>query len=154
MKTRTGFVSNSSSTSFIVAFPGIPESWTDTLHMMFPNETEISDYHVDIAKLVWRDIQDQKPNDLEELYDEQSLTAGAYDENRLPLYWLYKKSDGQIDWEVFSKIFDRWIEDQWPFLSEHRNDFLYHFTYEDSEHYDLESGQHFDNLPHETFNHH
>ncbi len=70
MKTRNGFVSNSSSSSFVVAFPKKPKSVEDVHKMMFDGEDgRIQPYdfvdglsYSQIAKRVWDDIK-KKPKD-------------------------------------------------------------------------------------------
>jgi len=73
MKTRTGFVSNSSSSSFIVGFSKTPKHTYDVLEEMFPPEKDgtargvinsYGDESVDAltaATLVWQQIKEQKP---------------------------------------------------------------------------------------------
>lgn len=63
MKTRNGFVSNSSSSSFVVAFPKEPKKFEDVFDAMFDGkEGGISVYDMDgmshnqIAEEVWKDI--------------------------------------------------------------------------------------------------
>lgn len=63
MKIRSGFVSNSSSSSFIVGFPSIPGSPESLEVMMFGKPTEIQPYDfvdptpsIEIAKRVFRDM--------------------------------------------------------------------------------------------------
>ncbi len=68
MKTRNGFVSNSSSSSFVVAFPKKPKRFEDAYKMMFAGEEGgIQPYdfvdglsHSQIAKRVWDDISSKK----------------------------------------------------------------------------------------------
>jgi hypothetical protein len=70
MKVRNGFVSNSSSSSFVVAFPKKPKSVEDVHKMMFDGEDgRIQPYdfadglsYSQIAKRVWDDIK-TKPKD-------------------------------------------------------------------------------------------
>lgn len=59
MKCRNGFVSNSSSSSFIVAFPKIPKNVEETQEMMFPNGDENYGFEYsleEISKAVFDDI--------------------------------------------------------------------------------------------------
>lgn len=72
MKVRNGFVSNSSSSSFVVVFPdGIPASANDVLILLFgaealdPPDVEIYDCKLsklEIAAMVWEDIEYQTKN--------------------------------------------------------------------------------------------
>lgn len=67
MKTRMGFVSNSSSSSFVVAFPSKPDSEQKLRDMMFPpTMTEVQPYDsssaipvADIVKQVLKEIKAQ-----------------------------------------------------------------------------------------------
>lgn len=76
MKIRNGFVSNSSSSSFIVGFEQVPTSYEEVLAILFPGSTgeepvnyygESEGFTVgDVARQVWKDLQnDAKPLDSE-----------------------------------------------------------------------------------------
>lgn len=66
MKTRNGFVSNSSSSSFVVSFPKKPTDFADVYEMMFSSKNgKIQPYdfvdgltHAQVAERVWGDIKE------------------------------------------------------------------------------------------------
>ena len=65
MKIRNGFVSNSSSSSFIVAFPQRPKTEEETFQMMFNSEEDIETYGErlstkEIVSVVFSDIKSSK----------------------------------------------------------------------------------------------
>jgi len=78
VKIRTGFVSNSSSSSFVVAFDSIPESAHSLQTLLFGDarKWEVYDDSVPtrtLAQIVWRDIQaqlDKLPYSLDTIADD------------------------------------------------------------------------------------
>lgn len=76
MKTRKGFVSNSSSSSFIVVFPKVPKNAKEVQEIMFHGkEGGLSVYEFDglsfsqISKIVYNDIKDLQPATKKDLID-------------------------------------------------------------------------------------
>ena len=75
MKTRTGFVSNSSSSSFIIGFPRQVVSADDMHSLMFPNGPRVIAHYghhmtsENAARRVFEDIQEDKPLTPEEMVD-------------------------------------------------------------------------------------
>lgn len=78
MKIRTGFVSNSSSSSFVVAFGTRPKNKAELMLMMFPDGEvllQAYDDHVaveSVVNTVWNDMKDQKPMTFDEVVEEIS----------------------------------------------------------------------------------
>jgi hypothetical protein len=76
MKIRNGFVSNSSSSSFVVAFPKKPESVEDVKKMMFGKQEwhyssieEIDVPTIDIAEAVFKNIKNDDSSSEKEIYE-------------------------------------------------------------------------------------
>jgi hypothetical protein len=88
MKIRLGFVSNSSSSSFIVAFEKVPSTLEEMAEMLFGSDYMLQRYHypyddkifwpcIDVAKIVWNDFNDQEAALEEEVLD--AVCSGDFD---------------------------------------------------------------------------
>lgn len=106
MKIRNGFVSNSSSSSFVVIFPREPKSSEDVKNMLF-NEDETlygaydQTYPVEqVAQTVWNDICGQKKNDFE--YAKEEFEYGNIDCFGAPNYSDFRHiKDHNEQWEAY-----------------------------------------------------
>ena len=155
MKIRNGFVSNSSSSSFIVTFPRIPKSIDDCLKIMFPNgEATISDWSgtyptIEIAKTVFFDIKAQlstasNSSDKVKELAQELLDDGYYIRQR------YKISDEEALSKSPLDIARRILKDM-------EDSSTFEFTYSDNDgdfNAFLEHGKIFRNLPYEYENNH
>jgi hypothetical protein len=104
MKIRNGFVSNSSSSSFVVAFPSEPKNYDNVFEMMFHGkEGGISIYdtegmsHSQIADRVWRDIE----NGTDDKYYGYSKTIPAKKDDIIEEFsgrYYYSPADSNMSW--------------------------------------------------------
>lgn len=79
MKTRNGFVSNSSSSSFIVAFPHKPKNVIDVINMLYKGDPnykigvgygEETVNALDAANSIFEEIKNKKPATIKEMIEE------------------------------------------------------------------------------------
>jgi len=109
MKIRNGFVSNSSSSSFIVGFTSIPETKGQLLDIMFPKDMEYLDGETSVSSVVsrvWQDLEGAKPMTKEEIIEE--LQCGTY-EDGIYSNWQYEALRKK-ETEVMNKIDKKFCE--------------------------------------------
>ena len=124
MKIRSGFVSNSSSSSFIIAFDKVPTCSYDVLHAMFPDdkslregvsydclgETDVDS--VTAATLVWKQIDGQKPMTKSQI--SESVGSGFF-EGR-PDYFAHDSArEVGREYALLTKksIYDKDVDPEW-----------------------------------------
>lgn len=162
MKTRRGFVSNSSSSSFLVAFTRNPKCAKDVQDMVFGNETlfhspydQISWTTVEIAERIWNDIKNQIPNNQKSFSGNMyGIAYDRYDEFRI-------KKDGADDWDYYfdDKGYDGAVAEILDeFMLSNADSFCYHVEYSDNGGGQIgvamEHGNLFKNLQHLVSSHH
>ena len=182
MKIRNGFVSNSSSSSFVVAFPHVPQSVEEVEELLFGahygsyypqdehrlfNKQAVA-VEIDgeefiraravgiflttrVAKTVWEDIQEQKPNDKDAIMDILSRNSSVN-------YVSFRNQDGSTDWGRYNRECRRVaaIEAKQT-MKEWKYQIVYTFCYSDNNgHYGsaMEHGGLFNSLPHKQISEH
>jgi len=155
MKTRNGFVSNSSSSSFIVGFKEIPKSVEELQKLLFGDSCCIAAYGDTVsakhaAEFIFGDLQRQKPSSPEDVVKE---VQGGY----FPGYpnMNYGKDN---DWDAFWQLCsEKGQEVAQKFLNENPDCTFFVFSYGDNGgnfEATLEHGNTFKNLPHLHISHH
>lgn len=161
MKMRNGFVSNSSSSSFLVAFPYKPKSAEDVKEMVFQEEQYLDYPYPDmcesygaperftaeeVSEIIWNDIKKQIPNNKNMMFSR--ISSVILDDEG-----YYKKVEGSVYLEFDSdeyRIDNRKIVQE--FINAHASEYLYCMEYSDNGggHIGvaMEHGALFEKLPH------
>jgi hypothetical protein len=119
MKIRNGFVSNSSSSSFIVAFKRLPETVEELKEMLFGDNNFVSFYDekasaLEVASRVFNDLAKQaKDLSVSEVIDRAASGVLYYDNgsflsmlernNSISWYEFYKEEEDKVDQQMRDK---------------------------------------------------
>lgn len=168
MKTRNGFVSNSSSSSFIIVWPHRPTSAQDVYDMMFgAGEFTIAAYGdaldpTAVARRVWNDIEALEQLPISRVAIAQQLESCAYQElwctlDKMPCPYEQGIEPGERDKRQAAqdKLTGAHAEELTNCLLQHEG-FICSLEYEDSGLFDtvMENSDVFRQLPHQRVNNH
>ena len=184
MKIRAGFVSNSSSSMFVVAFPHVPKSAKEVQEILFGDKLKLDNPYDGgvtktdlIADTVWNDIKPQKRwKEKTRINRVSEAVRGGWLEGQ-PKYENFRITPNHIkeleyagkpvliarvreqtDWKAYEKACDKYAQEMVDILL---NDWvdrvIYVFGYgdNDGDYYStLEHGGIFNNLPHKQISWH
>jgi len=153
VKIRNGFVSNSSSSNFIVVFDKKPKSQDDLKKKLFPNQDVFPNPYPEfqdpkswptaqVVATIWEMIKEQKPNNKEAILD--AISQGYYE--GYPEMDLLK----QGDFDEFEKAWKAGAEKLAKrFYLPNKFVYVFSFSDNDGEYWSaLEHGDTFENVKH------
>jgi len=112
MKKRNGFVSNSSSSSFILSLPKRPETKEELFnYMFFEGDVRYNDpyddrsYPIeDAVSAVMDQLKDQNSMTIEQMAEE--ISCGHNEDAIMPLD-CFKNGEGDYDWDSYTEYLKR-----------------------------------------------
>jgi len=161
MKHRNGFVSNSSSSSFIVCFPTKPENSDEVFDYLFTRNTKVVEYcdieadTKEMSQQIFKDIQTSpEETDIDKLL---SGYSGDYEDKAVrDMFNIMKQVNRGFD--EYGSQADEIRKDAFKvFLDKNKDSYICKLNYSDNDgdmHIVMEHGDIFRNLPHVRFSRH
>jgi hypothetical protein len=151
MKKRIGFVSNSSSTSFIICLPYIPHSSKDIEEMLYSKVCPDAGTKEHVASVIFERIKDDKP------LSKRALTKELVESSFFSYDLNYNLSEEEWRKEIersekyIKREASKYIDD---FCSKHKEEFLYVINFSDEcGEGDYEHGNTFEGIEHIAISH-
>ena len=137
MKIRSGFVSNSSSSSFVVVLEKKPNSPEELKNVLFKDEKIVQYY--DYSKTT-EEVSQRVFNDIERFEKDPSILLEKIVDGLDKWGWRYEKyrlANGQTDWKKHDEDREQYINDVVipganKFIETYKNNFIFCVTYGDS----------------------
>jgi hypothetical protein len=163
MKTRTGFVSNSSSSSFIIALPNKPESLEEIRDwLFFKNALWYSSPHSNeewpreqVAERVFNDLKKCKSLTKEKMIDE---LCGGWFKTMFDIEHFEEGEDRKVNWDkwdAYKRTEAKFVVDEW--VKAHKKMKFFVLSYSDGDgsfECALEHGTLLERIPHIVICHH
>ena len=137
MKIRSGFVSNSSSSSFVVVLEKKPNSPEELKNVLFKDEKVVSYYEYcktteEVSQRIFKGIEQFEKDSsmlLEKIVEGLNNWGWRYEK--------YKLASGQTDWKKHDEDREQYIKDEVipkanKFIETYKNNFIFCVTYGDS----------------------
>lgn len=170
MKIRNGFVSNSSSSSFVVAFDKKPETVEELKKLLFGDEEVYGNPYrhgneprgwtaQQVAETVFHDLKDQSPMTVDEVREEfNSGHLSGSPDFPFGCFETGKEEEGRKRWKEWEERNKAFCDSKADFfMSEYKGKQFFRFSYSDNDgaYYSaLEHGDLFEKLPHFQISHH
>jgi len=158
MKTRRGFVSNSSSSSFVIALPKVPENADELQKLLFGNEKWYSNLYYKSSRYDTKTVAQTVFNDLNSQATHfQMLEVGLGGCDASINYDDYEDVNGVVDWDRYQmELRKAGLEKLECLIEANEGCVFYVLEYSDSTSYGsaLEQGDLFKAIPHIKINNH
>jgi len=136
MKIRNGFVSNSSSSSFLVAFPRNPKSVEDVQEMVFGDEKGLAHPYEStffsaerVSQVIWDEVKKQIPNNIKIICSRMSNLLEDYEQFETPAKHPQYPGDYDFDHKGFQEANK---QEAIKFTDKNKGSFFYCFEYSDN----------------------